>query len=89
MAWNIKYRDGLKRTFKNIDQFNEVRIRRFLENRVASLGNPKTIAKKLVGSNNKDLWRYRVGDYRVVVKFENEALIILVIEIDHRKNIYR
>lgn len=89
MAWDIKYRDGLKRTFKNIDQFNEARIRRFLENRVATLDNPKAIAKKLVGSNNKDLWRYRVGDYRVVIKFEDNELIILVIEIDHRKNIYR
>lgn len=58
----------------------------FLENRLALLDNPKQIGKALQGELS-EYWAYRVGDYRILTKHENNQLIILVVEIGHRKEV--
>lgn len=53
----------------------------------------KQIAKRIVGKglteNKSGLWRYRVGDYRIVVDIEDDVLVILVVDVDHRSRVYR
>ena len=39
--------------------------------------------------NKSDLWRYRVGDYRIVADIEDDVLVILVVDVDHRSKVYR
>jgi mRNA interferase RelE/StbE len=55
---------------------------------LADLDDPRTRGKELTG-NLIGLWQYRVGDYRILCKILDEALIILVIDIGHRKEVYR
>ena len=64
------------------------RIRDFLNERVASLDSPRRIGEALVGPL-KGFWRYRVGDYRILCRIEDDKLVVLVIEIGHRSDIYR
>lgn len=39
--------------------------------------------------NKSGLWRYRVGDYRIVADIEDDVLVILVVDVDHRSRVYR
>lgn len=52
-----------------------------------NLSQPNNNIKKLIGIDN--LYRLRVGDYRVIYQIKNKELIILVLKIGHRKDIYR
>jgi mRNA interferase RelE/StbE len=47
------------------------------------------LGKPLTGELLGDYWRYRVGDYRIVVEFHDDRLEILVIKIGHRREVYR
>lgn len=55
---------------------------------VAELEDPRSRGKALVG-NLAGLWRYRVGDYRIVCDIEDDVLVVLVVDIAHRREVYR
>jgi len=61
------------------------RIRSFLEQKLAELDNPRLLGKKLV---NEDFWRYRVGDYRILTNIDDDQILILIVEVAHRREIY-
>lgn len=61
----------------------------YLDQRIAILENPRELGKKLVGPQYGAYWRYRLGDVRIICDIKNQKLIILVIEVGHRKEIYR
>ena len=88
MAWTIKLSDDAKRDLVKLDKTIQKRIVSFLQERVQSTDNPRTSGKALQG-NLSGLWRYRVGDYRLLCRIENDELLILVVEIGHRKDIYK
>ncbi len=64
------------------------RIVDFLDDRVAKQEDPRTLGKALTGPLGT-LWRYRVGDFRVICEIQHGAVTILVIRIVHRREIYR
>jgi mRNA interferase RelE/StbE len=64
------------------------RIRDFLRQRLASLDHPRRLGKPLTGTLG-DLWSYRVGDYRILCRIEDEILVVLVVGIGHRWDVYR
>jgi len=66
-----------------------MRIRMFLHQRVAKLDDPRSIGDALHGSRLREFWKYRVGDYRLICKIEDDRLIVLVLRVGHRKEIYR
>ena len=65
------------------------RISRFLLERIAALDDPRSIGEALHGSELGEFWKYRVGDYRIIVRIEDAVIRILVLEIGHRREIYR
>jgi mRNA interferase RelE/StbE len=65
------------------------RILKFLQQRVAKLDDPRSIGEALHGSRLGEFWKYRVGDYRLVCKIEDDRLIVLVLRVEHRKEICR
>ena len=64
------------------------RIRDYLERRVAVLDDPRELGEPLKG-NFAGLWRYRVGDYRVIAQIQDDRLVVLVVRVGHRREIYR
>lgn len=61
---------------------------RFLFERVASLDDPHSIGDALKGSQLGDLWKYRIGDYRIIASFEDRLVRILVVRIGIRRQVY-
>ncbi len=88
MVWTTSYLQSAKKKARKIDPQARQRIRKFLEVRLASLDDPRSIGKRLVGQES-EIWRYRVGDYRILGQIEDRELIILVIDMDHRSRVYQ
>lgn len=59
---------------------------RFVQERVHGAENPRALGKALRGEK---LWRYRVGDYRVLCHIDDDVLTVLVVELGHRREVYR
>jgi mRNA interferase RelE/StbE len=82
----------LPSALRDIDQLNAQprrRILKFLYERVAKLDDPRSIGQALKGSELGEFWKYRVGDYRLICKIEDDRVVVLVLRIGHRRDIYR
>lgn len=88
MVWKIKYLKSVQKDMRKIDKKDQNRIREYLESHIADLDDPRNFGKMLKGSYC-ELWRYRVGKYRIICELDNISITILVIRIGHRKEIYR
>ena len=89
MAWRVEWSKGAERDLESLSSDIEKRIIDFVENRVASLENPRDIGEALKGGKLGHLWKYRVGDYRVMASIEDDVVKILVVAIGHRREVYR
>ena len=88
MAWTINYTDTAKKQLRKLDKATARRIVNYLDSRVATQANPRTIGKALRGKLG-EFWRFRIGDFRMICKIEDEVLTVLVVRIGHRKKIYQ
>ena len=89
MAWSIEFEASAIKDLGKLDKQIARRITDFLRNRVAPLENPRSIGRALTGSELGNLWRYRVGDYRIICDIQDKILTIHVISIGNRREIYR
>jgi len=89
MAWKIELSAEADRKLSNLDAQHRPRILKFLQNRVAMLDDARSIGQALRGSRLGEFWKYRVGPYRLICKIENDRLLVLVLRIGHRREIYR
>jgi len=89
MAWKVEFSIEANRELDKLDAQHAKRILKFLRERIAKLKHPRSLGKPLQGSRLGEFWRYRVGDYRLICKIEDDRLLILVLRIGHRKEIYR
>jgi len=89
MVWKIELDPAAERELDLLDPPVAKRILRFLYTRVAALDDPRSIGDALKGSRLGELWKYRVGDYRIIADIEDGALKILVIKIGNRREVYR
>ncbi len=83
----VEFTDSSRKQLKKIDSFNRNRILKYLFE-IESLEDPKSRGKALE-QDLKGLWRYRVGDYRIICSIEEEQVTILVLKIGHRRDIYK
>lgn len=89
MAWTIKYAESAVRQLKKLDRSVAVKIVEYLDERVASSEDPRSVGKKLSGPRLGAYWRFRIGDVRVICDVQDLRLIVLVLELGHRKEVYR
>ena len=89
MAWKIELSAQADRELGKLDPQQSKRILKFLRDRLASLDNPRSIGQALHGSEHGEFWKYRVGDYRLICKIEDQQMLILVLRVGHRREIYR
>ena len=89
MAWTINYTESVLRQLKKLDQSIALRVVDYMDERVATVDDPRTLGKNLVGPKLGDYWRYRVGDIRVICNIQDGEMCVLVIEIGNRREIYR
>ena len=89
MAWTIKFTESAVRQLKKLDRSVAIKIVDYLDERVAFLEDPRSVGKKLSGPRLGAYWRYRIGDVRVICDVQDLQLIVLVLELGHRKEVYR
>jgi len=89
MAWKIELDRGAERDLDKLDPQTARRILAFLHGRVAKLDDPRSIGEALKGAKLGELWKYRVGDFRVIASIEDKILCILVVKIGNRRDVYR
>ena len=87
MVWRIEVAKDVQRSMRKLDKQVASRITAKLRE-VSQLDDPRSTGKALTG-NLAGLWRYRVGDYRIICDIEDEVLVILVVEVEHRSKVYR
>lgn len=87
MAWDVRVSERAARALRKLDGQVARRVTAELRE-VAALDDPRSRGKALTG-NLAGLWRYRVGDYRVVCSIEDEMLVVLVVDVAHRREVYR
>jgi len=85
VSYAIRFTPKAAKQVEKLDAVAAKRIRGFLEQKLARLENPRSLGKKLV---NEEFWRYRVGDYRIVTTIDDDQILILIVEVAHRRVIY-
>ena len=88
MAWKIQFEPRALKELEKLDRSAQQRILRFLKREIAPTNDPREKGKALTGEL-AGLWRYRVGEYRLICDIRDEVLIILILRVAHRKDIYR
>ncbi len=88
MSFHVVFTESAKKDLKKLDIYTQKIILLWLNKNIEGTTNPRVHGKALT-ANRVGQWRYRIGDYRVIVKIEDDKLIVLVISIGHRKEIYR
>jgi mRNA interferase RelE/StbE len=88
LAWTIEFERDAIRQLNRLDKPVRRRIVEFLERRVAGSGDPRRFGKSMTG-DMAGFWRYRVGDYRILCLLEDGRLVVAVVSVGHRREVYR
>ena len=84
MKYKVDYLPSVFKTLEKMDRFTKRIIVEWIEKNLVDCENPRVHGKPL-SANRAGQWRYRIGDYRVIAKIEDDRLVILVIAIGHKK----
>lgn len=87
MAFKIDFTVKAEKQFAKLDKPIQAQITHYIDE-LSSLDDPRTRGKALAG-DLAGLWRYRVGDYRLLCRLQDETLVILVLEMGHRRDVYK
>jgi mRNA interferase RelE/StbE len=88
LAWTIEFVPAAAKELKKLGRTEAARIINTLETRIAAREDPRELGSALSGELG-GLWRWRIGDYRVVARIEYERITILVVRVAHRREVYR
>jgi mRNA interferase RelE/StbE len=89
MIWRVELERKAKHDLDYLDPQIARRILGFLFDRVALLKDPRSIGDALKGAELGEFWKYRVGDWRIIARIEDEQVRILVVRIGNRREVYR
>lgn len=87
MSWDYKISERALKQLRKLDRQSAARVLTYLDERIAGAEDPRQWGKQLKGELN-GIWRYRVGDYRILCQLQDTVLVVLVVEVGHRKRIY-
>ena len=88
MKYQVIFSENFNKAFKKLDHYTQTMIYAWIEKHIEGTDNPRGTGKALT-NNLKGLWRYRIGDYRLICEIRDKELVILALAIGHRKEIYR
>lgn len=88
MIYELKYEAKAVRQIKKLDPATRKLIRSWIEKNLLNTTDPRQHGKALTGTLGQ-YWRYRVGDYRILAEINDTEVVIIIIEIGHRREIYR
>lgn len=89
MAWRVEFADSAAKQLRKLDPQIAKRVLAFLRDRVAPLDDPRSIGEALRGKELGDFWKYRVGDWRIIADLDDGVMLVTVIRIGNRRDVYR
>ena len=89
LAWQIEIDEAAKKELGRLDAQVARRVIHFLRTRLQSLKDPRRVGQALKGSKLGEFWKYRLGDIRIIASIEDQRLVILVLRVGNRKEIYK
>ena len=87
MKYDVEYSKTAMNIIKKMDSSTSKLVRTWIEKNLINTENPRIKGKALT-SDLKGLWRYRVGDYRILADIQDDKIVILILDIGHRSKIY-
>ncbi len=88
MAWKIEYDSRVIKDMKKLDRQAQQQIIAYFDERIAPSSDPHAFGK-LLESSFSGLWRYRIGDYRAICRIEDKQMVVLVVRVAHRSQVYK
>lgn len=85
--WKIEITNDAEKQLNRLDKVVRQRIRSFVNSRLAVASNPRALGRKMEGED--ELWRFRVGDYRIIASIDDSRFVILLVRIGGRGQVYR
>ena len=89
LAWQIEFDPDALKELKKLDRPVQVRLVAFLRDRLAPLQDPRSIGEALSGARLGSYWKYRVGEWRVVCDIQDQRIVVRVLRIGNRREVYR
>jgi mRNA interferase RelE/StbE len=89
LAWTIEFKPQVEKDLKKLDKPARLRVLSFLSERVARLNDPRSLGEALQGAELGKFWKYRVGDYRIICDIQDSKLVVLVLRVGNRRDVYR
>jgi mRNA interferase RelE/StbE len=89
LPWKIEFIPEAEKTLARLGAEAAKRITNFMHERVSNLDNPRRLGEPLKSPRFAGLWRYRTGDYRIICDIQDEKILILVVLVDHRRDVYK
>lgn len=87
MAWTIRVSDKAQKQIECLDNTARKQVLNYLA-RIEQLDNPRQLGRNLQGQYSH-LWRYRAGNYRILCRIQDDEVIIDIVYVAHRRNVYR
>ncbi len=87
MPWRVEFDRDAARDLRKLDSRAQRQILRYLRERIATDEDPRRFGHALT-RDLKGLWRYRVGDFRIVASIEDDRFVVLVVTVGHRREVY-
>jgi len=87
LTWTVEFDDAAAKELRKLDRQAQQEILRYFRERIATDEDPQRFGKPLA-RDMTGLWRYRVRDYRMICHIENDKLVVLILRVGHRKDIY-
>lgn len=88
MTYHLKTTTRFDKEFKKLDRYTQKIIKAWIMKHLVNSSNPREHGKELT-ANLSGLWRYRIGDYRLICEIHDAELVILALNIGHRNDIYK
>lgn len=88
MGWKIDIDKKAFREISALDKPIQKQILAFLKDKLAHIANPRVLGEALQGTF-KNLWKYRIGNYRLICKIEDSTVTVLILRVAHRREAYR
>lgn len=88
MSYTVEYSSNARKFIKKLDKYTKALLKSWINKNLEGCIDPFTHGKPLT-ADKKGLWRYRVGDYRLICDVQQDKVIIIIVEIGHRRDIYK
>lgn len=88
MKYKVETTPAFDKEFKKLDKYTMKMIKIWIEKNLVNCDNPRHTGKGLT-SNRSGQWRYRIGDYRILAEIQEEKIVILLLTIGHRRDVYK